>query len=152
MCDQPQRHQVPAVARELPGALILVHLKQHPMDTRVRAGGDESLDLHALARQVTFVSITIVRSDAASVPERWRGQVLHGVLGPTEYVVPEELPFGQGFIKLTQQEMRCVRRSVETRRARASSVRASYSAMMGWLGLPKARLKWSTQVDTRGDI
>ena len=75
MCDQPQRHQVPAVARASPGALTLVHLKQPLMDTRVRAGGDESLDLHAFARQVMFVvSITIVRSDAASVPERWRGQ------------------------------------------------------------------------------
>ena len=51
------------------------------MDTRVRAGGDESLDLHAFARQMMFVSITIVRSDAPSVPERWRGQVLHGVPG-----------------------------------------------------------------------
>ena len=71
---------------------------------------DRSL-LQALARlEVFVVSIPIARSDAASVPERWRGQILHGVLGPREYVVTEELPLGQIFIELTQQELRCVRR------------------------------------------
>ena len=34
-------------------------------------------------------------------------QILHVVLGPREYVVLEELPLGQRFIKLTQQELRC---------------------------------------------
>ena len=29
-------------------------------------------------------------------------------------------------------------------------MRASYSAMMSWFGTPKAWLKWSTMVDTRG--
>ena len=29
-------------------------------------------------------------------------------------------------------------------------MRASYSAMVDWFGTPKARLKWSTMVDTRG--
>ena len=114
-----------------PGALSLVHLKQPLMDTRLHAPGDESLDLHAFARLgVLVVSIAIVQSDAASVPEIWRGQVLHGVLGPREYVVPEELPFSQGFIKLTQQE-----------RARV---------ILGHHGLARgAQSKWSTMVDTR---
>ena len=39
---------------------------------------------------------------------------------------------------------------VETRRERASSVRVSYLAMVGWLGAPKAALKWSTMVETKG--
>ena len=115
-------------SRVSPQELILVHLKQHLMDTRVRAGGDESLDLHAFARQVMFVSITIVRSDAASVPERWRGQVLHGVPGSVEYVLPEEL----------------ARRGVVSARV--------ILGHDGLLGVPKARLKWSTKVDTRGDM
>ena len=53
--------------------------------------------------------------------------------------MPEELPLSQSFIELSHQELRCVRQGGETRRARASSVRASYSAKMGWLGVPKAR-------------
>ena len=39
--------------------------------------------------------------------------------------------------------------SVETRRARVASVRASHSVMMDWFGTPKERLKWSTMVDTK---
>ena len=81
-CDQPLRHP--------PGARILVHLEQPLMDARVHASGDESLDLQALAPQGMFIV-----SDAASVPERWRRQILHCVLGPREHVVPEELPLGQ---------------------------------------------------------
>ena len=85
-----------------------MHLKQHLTDTRVHAGGDEGLDLQASARQEMFiVSIASIRSDAANVPERWGGQILHG--SPSVNAVPEELPFGQGFVKLTQQELRCVR-------------------------------------------
>ena len=146
--NQPLRHQVPAVAREPPGALIFVHLKQPLTDTRVHAPGDERLYPHEFSRQGMFVvSITIVRSDAVSVPEGWRRQVLHGVLGSREHVAPEELPLSQGFIELTQQAL--VGR-VETRRARAASVRASCLAMMGWLGVPEARLKWSITVETRG--
>ena len=45
------------------------------------------MDLQALRRQEKFiVSITITGSDATSVPERWRGQVLHGVLGSQEHI------------------------------------------------------------------
>ena len=62
-------------------------------------------------RQEMFtVSSAIVGSDAASVPERWRGQVLRGVLSSRENVVPEELPLTQSFIELSHQELRCVRR------------------------------------------
>ena len=51
---------------------------------------DEGLDLQAFARQEMFiVSIAIVGSDAAGVLERWRGQILHGIHGPRECVVPE---------------------------------------------------------------
>ena len=49
MCDQPLRHQVQVAVRGSPGALILVHLQQPLMDTRVHAPGDESLDLQAFA-------------------------------------------------------------------------------------------------------
>ena len=83
---------------------MLVHLKEPLMDARVHASGEESLDLQAFTRQeMLIVSVTTVKSDAASVPERWRGQILHGV-------VSEELPLGPSFIKLTQQELHCVRR------------------------------------------
>ena len=44
------------------------------------------------------------------MPESWRGQILHGVLGPRENVVPEQLPLGQSIIELSHQELRCVRR------------------------------------------
>ena len=74
------------------------------MDARVHASGDESLDLQALAGQVVFIiSVTVVKSDAANVPERWIGQKMYGVLGPREYVAPEELLLDKSVIKLTQQ-------------------------------------------------
>ena len=81
------------------------------MDARVHASCDDGLDLQSFARQEMFtVSNAIVGSDAASVPERWRGQVLRGVLSFRENVVPEALPLSQSFIKLSHQELRCVRR------------------------------------------
>ena len=94
---QPVRHHVPA-------AVHLGHLKKSVMDARVHAPGDESLESSRQGMR------TIVRNDAAGVPERWRVQILHGSLGPREHVVPEELPLGQRTTKLTQQELRCVRR------------------------------------------
>ena len=44
------------------------------------------------------------------VPERWRGQILHDVLGPTEHVAPEELSLSQGFVMLTKQGLCRLRR------------------------------------------
>ena len=44
------------------------------------------------------------------MPERWRGQILHDVLGPTEHVAPEELSLSQGFVMLTKQGLCRVRR------------------------------------------
>ena len=71
MCDRSLRRQVPTTERGLPGALVLMHLKQPVMDARVHASGNEGQDLQASARQGMFiVSIAIVGSDAASVPER----------------------------------------------------------------------------------
>ena len=65
-----------------PGPLVPVHLEQLLMDARVHAGGDWGLDLQGLACQgVLVVSITIVQSDAAGVPQRGGGLVACGVLG-----------------------------------------------------------------------
>ena len=44
------------------------------------------------------------------MPERWRRQILHGVVGSREYVAPEEFKLSQGFIKLIQEELRRVHR------------------------------------------
>ena len=63
------------------------------MDARVHAGGDWGLDLQGLACQVLVVSITIVQSDAAGVPQGGSGLVAHGVVGPRENVAPQELTF-----------------------------------------------------------
>ena len=65
-----------------PGALVLMHLKQPLLDTRVNADGDEALDLLA-CKCVLVVAVTIVGCDvgvpqgsvgwscmASSVPER----------------------------------------------------------------------------------
>ena len=101
------------------------------MDARVHASGDKGLDLQALACQGRSPS-----------PSPSSGVMPRASL--RENVVPEELPLGQSFIVLSHQELRCVRR--EARRARAASVPASYSAMMDWLGVPKARLKWSMRL------
>ena len=85
------------------------------MHARVHSSGDEGLDLQALPGQgMLVVSIAIVRSDAPSVPEGGTGQVLHGVFSPKEDVAPKKL----------------ARAAEVSRRARAASVRASYSAMM----------------------
>ena len=88
-----------------------MHLKQPLMDASIHASGDEGLNLQAFARPgMSIVSTAIVGRDATSVPERWRKQVLHGVLRSRENVVPEELPLGQGFVELSHQELGCVRR------------------------------------------
>ena len=75
-----------------------MHLKQPLLDARVNAGGDEALDLRALACKVVLVvAVTIVGGGAAGV-QRWGGLVLHGVLGAGEDVAPQELAFSQEFI------------------------------------------------------
>ena len=68
------------------------------------------------------------RSDAASVPDRRRGPILHVALGSSEDVVPEELPLGQSFIKLSHQELGCVRREGGDE-ARMSIVRLARGAI-----------------------
>ena len=53
-----------------PEALVLMHLKQQVLNARVNAGGDDALDLHALAcTGVLLVTVAIVGSDAAGVPQ-----------------------------------------------------------------------------------
>ena len=117
-----------------PGSLVLVHQEQALVDARVHAGGDDGLGLQVL--------IIVVGSATASVLQGRGWQVLHGV---------------------AQRSSRSARASsssaikscaafvgrVGTRRAQASSVRALYSAMIGWLGVPKMALKCSTMVETK---
>ena len=63
-----------------PRAIALVHLEQALLHARVNAGGDDALDLHALARQrVLVVTVSVVRGDALGVPLGGGGQVTHGV-------------------------------------------------------------------------
>ena len=81
--------QVPAVAREPPRALLLVHSKQASLDARVHASGYEGLDLQPFpGQEVLVVPITIVRSGASRMSRRGSGLILHGVLGPREDVAP----------------------------------------------------------------
>ena len=115
-----------------PGVLVLVHLKQPLTDACVHASGDESLDGDVLRPHHHRQECCRER---ASLRER-RVQILHGIPGPREYVVPEELPLGQSFIKLTQHELRCVRRAGGDMCVRA--VRVSYSAMISWLAVQGA--------------
>ena len=68
--------QVPAAVRGDPRSLLLMHLKQD-------ASGDEGLCLQAFPGQgMLVIPVTIVRSDAPSVPEGGCGQILPGILGP----------------------------------------------------------------------
>ena len=49
------------------------------------------------------VPVTVVRSNAPSVPKGWSGLILHGIFDPKEDVVPGAL--GQGFVKLPQWKL-----------------------------------------------
>ena len=112
-----------------------MHLKQPLLNARVDAGGDDALDLHAFAcKGVLTVSVAVVRSDAAGVPQRGSGQVTHGVFGARELATPQELEFEQCLVELGEQVLCDSCGRVETSRERASSVRVSYSAKIGWLG------------------
>ena len=72
------------------------------------------------------VPVSIVRSNAPSEQEGGCGQILHGVLDPREDVAPGELTLSQGFVELSLQEVRRVRRKRRDKaRVRAASVRAS---------------------------
>ena len=71
-----------APSSSTPRAFALVHLEQPLLDARVNAGGDDSLDFHAFAREeVLVVAVTIVRGDATGVPQGGSGPVTHGVFG-----------------------------------------------------------------------
>ena len=103
-------------------ALTLVHLEQTLLNARVNAGGDEALNLHALARKgVLVVTVTVIRGDTPGVSQGTGGQVARAVFGSREHVAPQEFSFGHGLVR------------VETTRERASSVRVSHSARIGRL-------------------
>ena len=81
-----------------------MHLKQPVLNARVNAGGDDALDLHALAcREVLLITVAIVRGDAPGVPQGGSGLVMHGVPSSRENVAPQELAFSQGLVKLSDQ-------------------------------------------------
>ena len=72
-CDRP-RHP-PSSCSRARGPQVM-HLKQD-------ASGDEGLCLQAFPGQgMLVIPVTIVRSDAPSVPEGGCGQILPGILGP----------------------------------------------------------------------
>ena len=50
-----------------------------------------------------MVAVTVVRGDAAGVPQGGGGQVAHGVSIAREHVAPQELTFSQRLIKLSEQ-------------------------------------------------
>ena len=75
------------------------------MHARVHAGGDESLDLHALPGQgVLVVPITVIRGDASSVPKEVGGLILHGVSDSREDVAPGKFTVSQGVVQLSQMK------------------------------------------------
>ena len=83
-----------------------MYLKQSVLNARVKAGGDDAKDFHALAcKGVLIVDVTVVRSDAAGVPQGGSGLVARGVFGPREDVTPQELTFSQGLVKLGNQDL-----------------------------------------------
>ena len=144
MRDQPLLHRVPIAAHEPPRALVLVHLKQPLSGARVHDRGDEDLDLQALARQGMFVvSNAPSGSDAASVLDRRRRQILHVVPGSSD-VVPKELTLCQSFIKLSHQELGCVRREGGDE-ARMSIV--SMRVVLGHDGLARGAIGEAEVVD-----
>ena len=75
------------------------------------------------------------------MPQGGSGQVAQGVFSSSEHIAPQEFTFGPGFIELARKSCATGVGRVETRRERASSVRVSYSAQIGWLGVPKEALK-----------
>ena len=96
------------------------------------------------------VSVTIVQSDAPKMRGRrvmadpaWRPRFQKGRRARGAHVRPGLRRAGPAVSAALSSE-------ASRRRARAASVRASYSAMTDWFGTPKARLMWSTLVETRG--
>ena len=134
--EPPQRGVIHVHGAKL-GKPRVVHLKQSLLDARVNTGGDEALDLHALACKgcARRHTVTIVESDAAGVQQGWSGQVAYGVHGSSEHVAPQEVTFGKGFIELGG----VCREGGD--KARELSECASQSAKVGWLGVLKAALK-----------
>ena len=87
-----------------PGALTLMHLQQALRDARVNVCSDDALDLGALARvRVFFVTITIIWWNAPGVTRGGGRQVPHGQLRAREHVLPEEMTFRKGLIKLGEK-------------------------------------------------
>ena len=125
-----------------PRAFALVHAEQTLLNASVNTGGGGAQGLHALTREGEGGLSS--RSPSSGVMPRavqqgGSGQIAHGVFGASEHVATQRFAFGQGLIKLGKQVLRDGCR--ETRRERASFVRVSYSAKIGWLGAPKAALK-----------
>ena len=95
-----------------PGAIVLVHLEQPVMDARVQAATRAWIFKRLRAR------------GCSSSPSPSSGGMTQACLRdgedrscmassvPEKDVAPLELPFGQGFVKLADQEMRSVRREV----------------------------------------
>ena len=83
-----------------------MHLKQALLDARVNTGGDDALDLLARARKgvlLVLVTVSVVKGETTSVPQRGSGQVTHGVFSAREHVAPQELAFGQCLAELGKQ-------------------------------------------------
>ena len=83
-----------------------MHLKQAKMHARVHAGGDEDLDLRAfLGQALLVVPVTIIRSDASSVPKGGSGLVLHDLFDSGEDVAPEKFKLNQSIVWLSQKKV-----------------------------------------------
>ena len=117
------------------------------MDARVHARGDEGLDLQA-GQEVLVV--TIVRGDARACRREGVGRSCMASSTPERTLRQESSRSARASSSCPRRSRAALGGSVATRRVRAASVRASYSAMMSWFGTRKAWLKWSTMVDTRG--
>ena len=87
-----------------PGSLALMHLQQALANARVNVRSDDTLDLGAFARvRVFIVAVAVVRRDAPSVTRSRGWLVPHGWLGAREHVLPREVAFRVGLIKLGKE-------------------------------------------------
>ena len=78
-----------------------MHLQQALTNARVNVRSDDALNLGALARvRVFIITIAIIRRDAPGVTRGRGGLVPHGWLRAREHVLPREMAFRVGFVKL----------------------------------------------------
>ena len=100
MVDLSVTH-VPAVAREPPGAVLLMHLEQAWMHSRIHASGDEGLDRFG----ARGCSSSPSPPSGSSVPKGRVGLILRGLFNSRKDVAPGKFTLSQGFAQLSQKKL-----------------------------------------------